>query len=110
MVVIEVIATLTWIIFGTILTFWHRALIARLYALDPDVWEQLSDGWLFRRIWSRSLDLPFWSWRSLAFFIFGMYKKLDNPSFARDANFFRYSLIIWLLGLLVPLAYVLLAG
>ncbi|HZE57538.1 MAG TPA: hypothetical protein VE031_06770 [Chthoniobacterales bacterium] len=106
--VIEIFATISWVAFGIILTFWHRSLMVSLHELSPNTWAQLSDGWLFRQVWNRSLQLPFWSWRSLAFFVFGRYKTIPSPSFTRKADSFRFALIAWLVGVFTPVAVVLL--
>jgi hypothetical protein len=107
MVAIDAAATIGWIVFGTVLTFWHRNLMVRLHERSPEVWQRLSDGWAFRQFWHRSLDYPIWSWRSLTFFVLGQYKKLNYLPFTKAADSFRLALIIWLVGLLVPLAFVL---
>jgi hypothetical protein len=86
---------------GTMLVFWHRNLMIELRSNHPEIWQRLGGSGFFGEVWRSSLQSPFWTWKSLFFFIAKQYEKLPESNFSKKAAAFRLAFLSWVVGLLL---------
>jgi hypothetical protein len=91
------------LVLGQFLAFWHRKLMIQLQEIDPSRWNRLGGTGIIAHLWVKSLRYPFWSWRSLGFFMFGAYASINDAVFRSRARRFRVVFWLWLLDLAAAL-------
>ena len=87
--------------FGLMLILSHLVLMRRLYSRHPEVWSELGGRMFPAREWALSRWIPFWSLKSIVFFLAVRYHRIDDVTFVRFATLFRLAVIVYLVSFFI---------